>query len=84
MTEIGLLTLIIRTGSPKRIGIEYRNTDGRINSNDDSPKCGPVRGCKILILERRGKITYPTNYLRMYWTDLHQIFLIFTHMGESD
>jgi len=44
ITEIGLLTFILRTGIPKWIGIEYRNINGRINSNDDSSTaCGKIK-----------------------------------------
>ena len=43
-------------------------------------RCNLVREGKTFVKDE-AKIPVETYYFRIYWTELHQIFMICTHMG---
>jgi len=86
MGKIGLFTFIRRSRIPKLIVLVYRNADGHIKSGNNlatlhgnlvnliqSSTLGftnVVRADPSLISNN----SLETNYFRIYWTGLHQIF----------
>ena len=81
-------TVIRGTGIPQRIAISQSDF-GRLNSNNFANLVifGPVtpeiiRGYKLLTFAT--KSVYRVKYLRMFLTDLYQIFRFSRHKGRNE